>query len=104
MAVCALSGCIKNDLPYPRIQAQILSIEADGLLQAPTIDNETQTVELVLADTGNIKRVHITGATITDDATAEPSIVGIHDLSEAKEFTLSLYNDYKWVISATLPL
>ncbi len=100
MAVCAMSGCIKNDLPYPRIQAQILSIEADGLVQAPTIDNETQTVELVLADTVNIKRVNITAATITDDAVAEPSIVGIHDLSEAKEFTLSLYDDFKWIISA----
>ena len=32
LAVCALSGCIENDIPYPRIPAQILSIEADGMV------------------------------------------------------------------------
>ncbi|MBR3951598.1 MAG: PCMD domain-containing protein [Bacteroidaceae bacterium] len=100
MTVCFLSGCIKNDLPYPRIPAQILSIEADGLLLPPAIDSESQRVVLTLADTTNIKRVNITNVTLTDDAVAEPDIVGVHDLSEPVNFTLSLYKDYKWIISA----
>ena len=101
MAVCAMCGCIENDLPYPRIQAQILSIEADGMTQAPVIDNATQTVLLTIADTVNLKYVNITNATITADATASPAIVGVHDLTKPAEFTLSIYQDYKWTISAT---
>ena len=100
MAVCALSGCIENDLPYPRIPAQILSIEAEGMSQAPVIDNATQTVVLTMNETVNLKQVNITQATITENAVATPAIVGVHDLSTAAEFTLSLYQDYKWKISA----
>ena len=101
MAILPLAGCIENDIPYPRIPAQILSVEANGLLQAPAIDNEAQTVKLVLADTVNLKRVTITQATITDEATASPSIVGTHDLTSPVEFTLSLYQDYRWTIEAS---
>ena len=100
LAVCALSGCIENDIPYPRIPAQILSIEADGMVQDPIIDNALQTVELVMSDTVNLKRVNITSVTLTEDAVATPSIVGIHDLSNPAQFTLSIYQDYKWTISA----
>jgi hypothetical protein len=100
IAVCALSGCIENDIPYPRIQAQILSIEAEGMSQAPVIDNATQTVILTMNETVNLKQVNITQATITENAVATPAIVGIHDLSTTAEFTLSLYQDYKWQITA----
>lgn len=94
-------GCIENDIPYPRIPAQILSIEAIGTTQAPIINNETQSVELTLADTVNLKRVKITQASITEDATATPSIVGTHNMTKPIEFTLSIYQDYKWTIRAT---
>ncbi len=95
------SGCIENDIPYPQIPAQILSINADGLVQAPVINNETQSVSLVLADSVNLKKVHITEATLTEDATATPAIVGYHDLSDKLNVTLSIYQDYEWTISAT---
>ena len=72
VTACALWGCIENDLPYPRIQAQILSIEADGMTQAPIIDNATQSVQLTLADTINLRRVNITNVTMTPDAVATP--------------------------------
>lgn len=94
-------GCIENDIPYPRIPAQIIAIEVAGTVQAPVIDNEARTVALVMADTVNLKRVNIKSATLTEEAVATPSIVGVHDLSSPAEFTLSIYQDYTWTISAT---
>ncbi len=101
LSLLALQGCIENDIPYPRIPAQILSVDAIGLTQAPIINNETQSVELILADTVDLKRVKITTASITKDATVTPDIVGTHDLTSPAQFTLTLYQDYKWSISAT---
>ena len=50
-----MSGCIKNDLPYPKIQQNILSIAADGQLSAATIDTKALTAEIHLAENVNIK-------------------------------------------------
>lgn len=97
----ALQGCIENDIPYPRIQAQILSIEAQGLASPAIIDNELQQVTLVMADTIDLSRVNITAVTLTEGAKASPAIVGIHDLTNGQKFTLSIYQDYEWEIIAT---
>lgn len=100
-----LSGCIENDIPYPRIPAQIISIEAEGMTAPAVINNETQTVVLDLAEDVNLKRVKITNVSVTETSTKEttitPSIVGTHDLSQPAKFTLSIYQDYEWTISAT---
>lgn len=94
------TSCIENDIPYPRIEAQILSIEAEGVAKAPVINNERRLVTLVMDDTVNLKRVKITNATITENATVTPAIVGTHNLSSPAQFTLSLYQDYQWSIAA----
>ncbi len=99
--VAVLTGCLENDIPYPHIPAQILSIEAEGQIQTPTIDNEAQHVTLVLDEKVNLKRVNITQAELTEDATATPAIVGVHDLTHPLKVTLSIYQDYEWTISAT---
>lgn len=100
-AATVMQGCLENDIPYPHIPAQILSIDVSGLMQAPTIDNETQSVSLVLADTVNLKKVHITDVTLTEDARSNPPLVGTHNLSSPMEVVLSIYQDYTWTISAT---
>lgn len=101
LSIIALQGCIENNIPYPRIPAQILTIDAQGLVAPAVIDNESQTVKLSIADTINLSRVNITAATITEGAEVAPSIIGVHDLSQPKTFTLSIYQDYEWTISAS---
>ena len=63
-----LTGCIENDIPYPHIPAQILSIEAEGMVQAPTINNDSRTVSLLLADTVDLQKVTITHVEMTENA------------------------------------
>lgn len=101
----SLTGCIENDIPYPTIPAQILSIKAEGMIGDAVIDNEQQTVVLNMAEDINLKQVKITEATVTEVSTKEttvtPKLTGVHDLSKPAKFILSIYQDYEWTISTT---
>lgn len=101
----SLSGCIENDIPYPTIPAQILSVTAEGMVGDAVINNEQQTVVLNMAEDVNLKEVKITDVTVTETptkaTTITPSIIGTHDLSKPAKFTLSIYQDYEWTISTT---
>ncbi len=96
-----LSACIQNDIPYPRIKAQILDITVDGQIGAAEIDNENRKVSLTLADTVNLRQVRIRDLILTDGATVELPKDSIIDLSKKYMLTLSIYQDYTWSITAT---
>ena len=94
-----VQGCIKNDIPYPRIQANFTEIEAEGLQAPAAIDTENRTVTLTFDEETDIRAVDITsyqlseGAEITYGNLDEPV-----DLSRPYVVTLTLYYDYDWVI------
>ena len=96
-----LSGCIQNDIPYPRIKAQILGITAEGQIGSATIDNENRTVSIELADTVDLKQVHIKTLDITEGAISNMPADSILDLSESYTLTLTIYQEYTWTITAT---
>ena len=105
MAVTAItlvaSGCLKNDIPYPLIQAAFTSIEAEHQAGTPIIDTKNQMVTLRLDEQANIKQVMIKSYTITEGATISNDIKGGLNLSgEPYSVVLSLYQDYTWVITA----
>ena len=52
-----LAGCIKNDLPYPVVELQITSIDVDGLIGAPMIDEVGRVVTLELEEQTDIQNV-----------------------------------------------
>lgn len=101
-AAAALTGCIHNDIPYPRIQANFRSINAEGQVSAAVIDSINCTVSLTLGEDVDPYAVNIMdytltpGATVVDDVLNEPL-----DLSKPKYVTLKYYQEYTWVISAT---
>ncbi len=95
-----LGGCIKNDLPYPVVPLYITSLEADGLVGEPVIDEVRKRVTLNLAETTDIQNVNIRSVGYTDKTTASVDIVGTHDLRTPIEVVLSLYQDYIWHIEA----
>ncbi len=97
-------SCIKNDVPYPRIKAQILEIEAEGQVGNAVIDNANQTVTFVLADNIDPRHVHIKKLVTTEGATYNFPADSIIDLSDDYELTLSIYQDYTWTISASLDI
>ena len=101
LATLLFAACIQNDIPYPRIKAQILSISAEGQVGTATIDNATLTVSLELADTVDLRRVHIESLTVTEGATSTLPADSTIDLTQSYSLTLSIYQDYTWTIQAT---
>lgn len=93
-------GCIHNDLPYPVVELQIKSLAADGLLGEPVIDESARTVTLTLEEHTDIENVDITAVEYSENATPSMNIIGRHDLRAPLHLTLSLYQDYEWVIQA----
>lgn len=102
-AVAALltGGCIHNDLPYPKIPQNILSIAAKGELSPAKIDSTDFTVRLTLDEEVDIQAVEFTKFTYSPDATCNKDLLeGTWDLSVPMTVELTLYQSYQWMISA----
>lgn len=103
--LCALAlwmaGCIKNDIPYARIQANLLEIEAEGQSAGAVIDTLNLTVNFYFPEETNIGAVNIAsykvpeGVTVVDDSLSHPI-----DMTSPATVTLRLYQDYRWTLIA----
>lgn len=99
-AVLTLGSCIKNDIPYPVIEMDIISISAEGCTAEPEIDRANRKVTLTLAENTDIRNVKITELVVSENATLSRNMVGVFDMRYPQYVTLSLYQDYEWVIVA----
>ncbi len=101
VAVLVTAGCIKNDLPYPKIPQNILTIEAKGELSPAKIDSTDYSVRLFLDEEVDIQAVQFTRFTYSPDATCNKNLLeGTWDLSVPMTVELTLYQSYQWMISA----
>lgn len=97
----AVAGCIKNDLPYPRIQQNILTIAAEGESSAATINQDDLSVVLHLGETVDPRRVTFDEFTYTEGAECSRNLLdGTYDLTGPLQLTLSLYQNYTWTVTA----
>lgn len=99
-------SCIKNDIPYPRIQANFTSFEAEGLVSPAKIDEQNRFIDLVFDETVNLEQVNVTsytigpeGAKLVDGNLSEPV-----DMTRYLILTLRFYQDYDWVVRASQPI
>ncbi len=98
-----LAGCIKNNLPYPRLQVNFTSIHTAGQLQAPTIDSIGRTVTLYLSEEVDITSVRIDAFSISPAGSEWPDSAAFMegtDMTRPITTTLRLYQDYDWTITA----
>lgn len=96
-----MTSCIKNDIPYPFIQANFLTFEAETQSQGSQIDSVDRKISLFFPETTDLYNVKISEYTLTPGAEVlgDPFAGGI-DLSSPKSVTLRLYQDYDWLITA----
>lgn len=73
-----MSGCIKNDIPYPRVQANFLTFTVEGESQSAVIDSATRVVNLILGEEADIYSVNVTGYTVTPGAVVEEGFLTNH--------------------------
>ena len=101
--VMLMQGCIKNDIPYPRIRPQFLSFEVLDELQPAAIDTINSTITLYLDETADptdvvVKEFFLTPAgAVWNDSVA--FLNGI-DLSSPVTTTVALYQTYSWEVTA----
>ena len=63
-----LCSCIHNDIPYARIQANFISLEAIGQDAGTQIDSASRTATITLPEEIDIQNVRISGYSITPGA------------------------------------
>lgn len=96
-----MSGCIKNDIPYPRIQQNILSIAAVGEAAPAQLDPEKLTATVFLDESADIYNVSFSDYTFTEGAVSDPDLLdGSYDLSSPMVVTLERYQSYQWIVKA----
>lgn len=98
---CGTSSCIENDIPYARIEAGFISITAEGETSAAIIDNSNRVVTLTLGENVALESVDIVSYELTDGATISEDITKGIDLTDNYKVTVSLYQDYEWIIKAS---
>lgn len=93
-----VTGCLKNNIPYPRIQPNFLSVDTEGLLKAAEIDSANRMVTLTFDESVDIRNVRITSYEITPGArVVDANLYEPMDLSKYFICTLELYQEYDWV-------
>lgn len=101
LAALTLTGCIKNDLPYPRLQQNITAISAEGETQPALIDSTNLVVTLYLSETTDPYKVKINEFRTSPGAIPSfDPLTTLLDLSTPKSITLQLYQTYQWTIKA----
>lgn len=100
----AASGCIKNDLPYPHIQANFTSFTVEQMASPAVIDTVAMTVTLPMDEEADLSRVRIESYEVSPAQVVlnrGETVPTVLDLTTPWEVDLTLYQTYTWTISAT---
>ena len=97
----ALTGCIHNDLPYPKITQTITSLAAEGQSRDAFIDSLGLRAIVYLEETTDIENVKFTQFTISPGGESDINLLeGTYNLTSPLLVTLTRYQSYNWEISA----
>lgn len=102
-AILPVSSCLNDDdIPYPRIRANILEMEVEGQSRAAMIDTTAGTVTLFLNDSADIYALKLKKFEVTKGATVSDTTLLCRplDLADTMRLTLHIYQDWPWAITA----
>lgn len=97
-------GCIKNDLPYPRIQPNFTEFLVNGLSRPAEIDTLNRTIALEFDEETDLQAVELVSYNLSPKGSrlADPSELGeTINLLRPLRVSLELYQEYVWTITAT---
>lgn len=98
-AGAVLSCAFKNDLDYPVVRAEILSLEVEHA-KSVRIDGSSKTVFIELDELADLSAVRLTKMEVTEEATYEP-LPETLDLREPFQLTLKTWQEYNWTLQAS---
>ena len=96
-----LTSCIHNDLPYPKIQQNIVELSAYGESKNALIDSSSMTATVYLSETVDIENVRFTNFKVSAGGEADPDLsTGYYNLSSPIVVKISHYQTYQWLVRA----
>ena len=99
-ALFAFTGCITNDLPYPVVVPNVVSIEVEGAGNVE-IDNAGKMITVHLQEYVNPKKVNVKSLEVDSEiAEFSSALIGVHDLTSPYKFSIRTYDDYEWTLTA----
>ena len=100
VAILAVSGCITNDIPYPVVVPNIVSIDVEGAKNID-VDVVNRIVTIHMPETADLRSVTINSVQFNNDITVPSAkIEGEHDFTKPFKVTLTTYNEYHWTVTA----
>ena len=96
-------SCIKNDMSYPRIVAEITAFAVEGQ-KSVEINASDRTVSVILEEMADITALNLVDFAYTAEAEILDSLPPVLDLSSPLTVSFRTYQDYVWTISATQPI
>ncbi|HIZ86128.1 MAG TPA: PCMD domain-containing protein [Candidatus Coprenecus stercoravium] len=104
-AVLVISGCIKNDIPYPKRLGKITAFEVSGQTGEAVIDSTALTVSVSLADTVLPDQVRLLRFETSDNTTVSPEAdsLDILNMSQPLVYELTTWpgQTYRWTVTAS---
>lgn len=95
------ASCIKNDLPYPKIEQYILQLSAEGETKEAVIDSVNFKATVYLDETVDIEKVVFTTFKVTAGADVYPDLLeGTYNMSSPLVVKISRYQQYDWIVEA----
>lgn len=101
LATLVATGCIDNDIPYPIVKLDILTLRAEGEKAPATINTSACTVDFELEEIIDIRKVEIKDVTFTEGAEVDVQFPGRFDMRNALYVNLTKYQTFEWTIRAT---
>lgn len=97
-----LVGCIKNDIPYPNIEANILVFEIEGQIGKTKIETEKRMIEILLPDTMDFSNLTLNDIQLSENTTISPnlSIGDKIDLRDTLVCTTKMFQSSDWKVFA----
>ena len=96
------TGCLKNDLPYPRIQQNIKEISVYGQSRNATIDSTSLIATVYLEEWINPAKITFDEFKVSEGGIAEPNLSeGEYDLTNPITVDITLYQTYQWTVAAS---
>lgn len=101
VVAATLVGCLKNDIPYARIQANIVDIAAEGQSEPARIDTINRIVNFYFPEDVDIANVRLSQYRLAADVVdVGDSLSMVLDMTEPLTVTLRIYQDYQWTLIA----
>ncbi|MDD5892105.1 MAG: hypothetical protein PUC72_06155, partial [Bacteroidales bacterium] len=103
LLLSCMTSCIENDLSYPDVDVEIMTLSVDGAKEVD-INYEEHKINILLSETVEISSVRFIEFKLAEGCSFVEDFPKVIDLSEPYKFKMKVYQDEQWTITAVQPI